>query len=52
MHSPRYGELNERVAAGLASPHRGLKDLTGMILKAQSQTELEYLLENKLTEWC
>jgi hypothetical protein len=42
----RYGELNERLEAGLASSHRGLKELADMILKAQSQTELEYSLEN------
>jgi hypothetical protein len=41
----RHGELNDRLAVALVGSHRGLKDLTDMILRAASQTELEHLLE-------
>jgi hypothetical protein len=41
----RHGDLNDRLAVALVGSHRGLKDLTDMILTAASQTELEHLLE-------
>jgi hypothetical protein len=42
----RHGDLNDRLAVALVGSHRGLKDLTDLILTAASQTELEHLLEN------
>jgi hypothetical protein len=41
----RHGDLNDRLAVALVGSHRGLKDLTDLILAAASQTELEHLLE-------
>jgi flagellar biosynthesis/type III secretory pathway protein FliH len=40
----RHGELSEQLTSALASSSRGLEELTKLILRAASQTELEQLL--------